>query len=797
MAKINHPKFNESVNELLTEAKEQDIILLTSENSSWEGDVIKINDRDLINFGTCGYLGLETHPKLIEGSIDFTRKFGTQYSISRTYVISDKSKLLESNLSAIFNHKKVLTYTSTSLAHISVLPLVVGLNDLVILDQQVHISIQTATQLLAAKGIKIEMIRHNSLDMLEHKIQETYNSYDRIWYMVDGVYSMFGDVAPIEKINALLKKYNKLHLYVDDAHGMSWYGTHGCGRTFEACDTNGKTIYVSTMAKAFGVMGGIVVFPTSYWYEKVYMHGGPLAYSHPIPPPIMGAAIASAEIHLSEEIIKLQHELKDKINFTQQELLKTDLPIISSPETPIFYIGTGKPSVGYNLVRRMMSEGFYVNLAMFPVVPLKNTGLRFTINNHLSKSQIQSFLQAMEYHYPFALEEEDTTLAEVRRAFKLVQKDPEKAIEKKGDLKIKVVHTIKDFKKDLWNSYFAGKGNLDWDSLQLLENAYKGNELSEHNWNFYYVTITDALDKIVLITFFTSGLYKDDMLSPPNISMKVEEKRLDNPYYLVSKTLSMGSLFTEGEHLYINKDHTNHLSALKMLVDWTMKVQEETICNSIIYRDFKESDQLISAVLFKEGFFKLQMPNSNQIDNLPSTIEEHIERLNAKNKKHFRKDVFEDLDKVEFKFQSVLNEEELNKFYELYKNVAGRNFSLNIFEYPFKLFKEINGAENWEFIVSKVNGQIVSIGCCYKGVGTYSPVILGLNYEANLAYKIYKKVLFKVIERAIQLKCKKIFLGLSADLEKRKLGAESHSSCAYIFIKDNFNYELLNLSNYN
>ncbi len=120
--------------------------------------------------------------------------------------------------------------------------------------------------------------------------------------MIDGVYSMYGDVAPIDEINVLMAKYDKLYLYVDDAHGMSWSGNYGCGRLFTKTLKNKKTMYVTTMAKGFGAMGGIGVFPSKAWYDKLILHGGPLAYSHPLPPPMMGAAIGSAHIHLSPEI---------------------------------------------------------------------------------------------------------------------------------------------------------------------------------------------------------------------------------------------------------------------------------------------------------------------------------------------------------------------------------------------------------------------------------------------------------------------------------------------------------------
>ena len=73
------------------------------------------------------------------------------------------------------------------------------------------------------------MIRHNNMEMLEDMIRENPNKYDQIWYMADGVYSMFGNLAPMDDLLTLLEKYENFHLYIDDAHGMSWTGKYGRG----------------------------------------------------------------------------------------------------------------------------------------------------------------------------------------------------------------------------------------------------------------------------------------------------------------------------------------------------------------------------------------------------------------------------------------------------------------------------------------------------------------------------------------------------------------------------------------
>lgn len=798
MAKISHPNFVDTINDVLYEAKKREVLMLQSHDEKWLGNQININNNELANFGTCGYLGLEIHPKIIQKSIEFTEKYGTQFSVSRTYLTSQKNKYLEELLSQIYNNKPVIVYTSTTLAHIGVLPIVVGQNDAIILDQQSHISIQNAAQLMAQKGVPVEIVRHSNMEMLEYKIKAYNDKCDKIWYMIDGVYSMYGDIAPINEINLLMQKYPKLHLYVDDAHGMSWYGKNGSGRIYEDCEKNGKTIYVSTLAKGFGTMGGLIVFPNEEWYKKVIIHGGPLAYSHPIPPPMLGASIASAEIHLSSEINVLQKNLKERLDYTKELILDSNLPLVSNPETPIFFVGTGQPNVGYNLNSRILNDGFYVTIGIFPGVPIKNTGLRFTINNHLSLPQIKNFVDSLKKHYPLVLKEEGKTINDVRKAFKMPLLSEDIKIENtKPQLQLTEYKTIKDIDKDLWDKYFYNKGNFDWDALSMMEFAFSNNPLRENNWDFYYLVVTDENNEVVLITFFSNGIFKDDMLAPVNVSNQIEKIREQDPYYLCSNTLTMGSLFTEGEHLYYNKNHTLSKQALKLMIDWANDKQMNLNANVLMMRDFVNNDELLSNIFHEESFFKLDMPFSNIIDiSKFSDVESLISDFSTKNKKNYKQEVQKYTSKFLVEIKSSLNDNEIDEAYQLYLNVANKNKALNMFTYPKKLIHSISKDKNWEILSLKINNdetsKLAAVCFIHFSEDSYNPLFLGINYDIGLEYKVYKQLLFQIAKRAIELRKKIVHLGLSADTDKKKIGAIQIGKCVYITTRDNFNLEIIN-----
>src|SRR5690606_21594529 len=157
---------------------------------------------------------------------------------------------------------------------------------------------------------------------------------------------------------------------------------------------------------------------------EIKTFGGPLTFSAQLEPASIAAATASADIHLSPEIYILQKELRERVSYFNELLQQTDLPLIDENISPVFYIGTGMPKTGYNFVNRLMQEGFYVNLGIFPAVPVKNTGVRITISRHNQKEEIKGLVEAMAYHYPRALEDTHTNSDRIFQAFKLIPKHP-------------------------------------------------------------------------------------------------------------------------------------------------------------------------------------------------------------------------------------------------------------------------------------------------------------------------------------------------------------------------------------
>lgn len=806
MAKINHNNSLDTIDELLTDAKQQGVIHLVSDVNSLSDRKLPISQKDFLNFGTCGYLGLELDQRLKDGAIDFTQKYGTQYGISRGYLSSGINVQLEEYLSQMFDNRHVLTYSSTSSAHISVIPTLITQEDAIILDQQVHFSVQTAAQMLRQKGVPIEMIRHSNMEMLQKHLMELGKTRRKIWYLIDGVYSMYGDVAPLDSLLTLMDKYEQLHVYVDDAHGMSWHGKNGSGYVNSKVPVHDRIMLMTTMGKGFGVTGGLAVFPNEETFRKVRIFGGPLIYSHPLAPPIIGAAIASAKIHLSDDIYRIQKELRENIDYFSRLIAKTDLTVMSDPITPIGFVAMGQPRVGYNMVKRLLNDGFFVNLAMFPAVSVRNTGVRFSINRQVNKKEIKEFVDALIYHYPKVLEEEKRTIDDVRKAFKVKTEEnsyfPAEKQEKNvfEELIVQEERSIKAIDKTEWNKLLGGNGSFDWDGLVSLEDVFSNNPKPEGNWDFYYFIIRDKNEQPVLATFFSAGISKDDMLALESVSIQIEEKRRNDPYYLTSKILTMGSMLTEGHHYYADRSHPKWKDAFRMLLEQITKIQEAIQANSLLLRDFDKDDHELKELFLKEGFVPVNMPNSNVIDKMRwNTIEELIESVTSRNRRHLRNEVLHYLPNFEVEYKKELTDEETEYYYDLYLQVGQRNRGVNMFDYPIEILKKISKHPNWEFIVLRLTPEFdsrperkpVAVIWTYITDTHLAPMIAGIDYNYNKEFKVYKQAIYQILKRARMLNLSKAYLGLSADIDKHKFGAVQHARVAYMLAKDNYNLEVI------
>ena len=354
------------LNQIMENAQKRNLVHNYTEDDALCSDgKVTILEQELLNFGSCSYLNLEQHDKLKDGVIDAVTRYGTQFSSSRTYLSLGLYQEAENLLREMFQKPLILS-ASTTLGHLATIPIVVGPQDAVILDIQVHSSIQMTTQMLKARKIPIYVIKHNCMESLEAKIKDLSNKYEKIWYFADGVYSMYGDFAPFQELERLLNQYKKFHLYIDDAHGMSWEGAKGTGVVKKYMEHHDRMILAVSLNKSFAAGGGAIVFPNKEMESVVRNCGSTYIFSGPVQPPMLGACVASAKLHLSGEVLDHQARLKELIAYTNQRLDELNLPQYMKTESPLYFIPVGLPKISYDIGDDMKADGFFLNIAAFP-----------------------------------------------------------------------------------------------------------------------------------------------------------------------------------------------------------------------------------------------------------------------------------------------------------------------------------------------------------------------------------------------------------------------------------------------
>lgn len=376
----------------IREATTAGIMMQSADDAAYSGRMVEVGGKKLLNFGGCSYLGLEQRDELKEAVIRAVRRYGTQFSYSRAYLQSPLYEKLESALDDITGGH-TLVGASTTLSHAAALPVLVQPGDAVLVDQFAHASVHSATALLGSAPIT--RLPHGDTDRLEEKIVHLSERHERVFYLIDGLYSMHGDFAPMARIAALLARYPSLHLYVDDAHSTSWLGRSGRGWALDVLPDRSRVVVALSLNKAFSAAGGALVFPTADARATVRRCGGPMLFSGPIPPPMLAAALASAELHLRPDFIDLQRALLDRIHLVESMAVDFGLAFANGDPSPIFFVPCGPFRALFPLVQALLRRGLFVCPGGFPAVAKNKSGVRFTLSLHNTEADIVRFMETL------------------------------------------------------------------------------------------------------------------------------------------------------------------------------------------------------------------------------------------------------------------------------------------------------------------------------------------------------------------------------------------------------------------
>jgi len=370
---------------------------LVKKNLEWNIHILEsgskphsiVDGKEVIMLCSNNYLNLSNHPRLVKAAIAAAKKYGAGSGSVRAIAGTLKIHTeVEKRLAKFKRTEAALIYQTGFAANAGLIPQLVGEGDIVISDELNHGSIIDGVRLTKADRA---IFRHRDVGDLEKVLREADKKYRRILIITDGVFSMDGDIAPMDKIVKLANEYGAM-TYVDDAHGEGVIGEDGRGIGAHFHIEGKIDVEMGTFSKAYGVVGGLIagsqdLVNFAYNKSRTWLLSG----SHP--PAVSGAQLAAIDVLESEpEHVK---RLWDNTNYFKKELnsMGFNTGNSESPITPVIVGDSGKAK---ELSNMLFKEGVFALPIVFPMVARDKARIRMIMNAGLTKKDLDFALEKFE-----------------------------------------------------------------------------------------------------------------------------------------------------------------------------------------------------------------------------------------------------------------------------------------------------------------------------------------------------------------------------------------------------------------
>ncbi|WP_025717822.1 aminotransferase class I/II-fold pyridoxal phosphate-dependent enzyme [Paenibacillus sp. 1-18] len=324
------------------------------------GPEVIVQNQNMIMLGANDYLGLSGDARLTQEAVEAMQRYGTSTCGSR--FLSGTLPLhleLETQLAEFLNRESAIVFSTGYQMNLGVISAILGRNDVAIVDRQVHASIVDGVQLASCKLLRF---RHNDMNDLEAKLNAAPKGAGKL-IIVDGVFSMEGDIADLKAIAALKQQYNA-RLLVDDAHGIGVLGPNGRGTGEHLGVESEIDLITGTFSKSFGSLGGFVAGDTDI-IDYIQHWGRSMIFSTSMTPASAAASLKALEI------IRLEPELRSTLKEHTQNML-TGLQKLGfdtgHSETPIIPIHVRGELKTFQFWNKLMKAGIYTNPVISPAV---------------------------------------------------------------------------------------------------------------------------------------------------------------------------------------------------------------------------------------------------------------------------------------------------------------------------------------------------------------------------------------------------------------------------------------------
>lgn len=346
---------------------------------------VTINGRQMLNFCANNYLGLANHPRLRLAAQNAIDQYGVGPGAVRTIAGTMSLHVqLEQRLAEFKRAEACISFQSGFNANLATIPALVGRGDVIFSDELNHASIIDGSRLSRAQIIRYN---HNDPDDLRRKVVET-KDFNRRLIVTDGVFSMDGDIAPLDKICAVAEDHDIL-LMVDDAHGEGVLGEGGRG-IVDHFGLHGRVdIEIGTLSKAFGVVGGMVVGKRVI-VDWLRQRGRPFLFSSAMTVPDTAACLEAVNV-LEESTTLVDRLWANAANF-REGMIQLGFDTGFS-QTPIVPVMLGEAPLAQQFSRRLFEEGVFAMAIGFPTVPRGKARIRVMNSAAHSPSDLEQALE--------------------------------------------------------------------------------------------------------------------------------------------------------------------------------------------------------------------------------------------------------------------------------------------------------------------------------------------------------------------------------------------------------------------
>lgn len=378
------------IQDRLDELKESGLYINIRTIESAQGAWLTVDGKTVLNFCSNNYLGLANHDEMRSAALAAIKDYGVGPAAVRT--IAGTMNLhheLERRLAQFKGVGDAIAFQSGFNANQAVIPLLMGKNDLIISDALNHASIIDGVRLTKSHKAIYE---HGNVDDLKARLEEAAEkNYDKIMVITDGVFSMDGDIAPLDKIVNVAEPHDAI-VMVDDAHGEGVLG-HGGRGIVDHFDLHGHVdIEVGTMSKAFGVVGGYVA-GSSLLVEYLRQQGRPFLFSSATTPADTAACIAAVDI--MEQSTELVDKLWDNTTYFKEEMRRLGFDTGKS-ETPVTPVMLGDAALAQEFSKKLFENGVFAQAIGYPTVPKGEARIRVMNSASHSREDLDQGLEAFK-----------------------------------------------------------------------------------------------------------------------------------------------------------------------------------------------------------------------------------------------------------------------------------------------------------------------------------------------------------------------------------------------------------------